>query len=54
MTVESTEFDHAERWNEWQRKNTETSRTSDRQVRVISAIMFAAVGATLAYQLFSR
>ena len=53
MTVASSEFEDAERWHQWQRRNAEVSRKADRQVRAIFAIMFAVVGAMLAYQLLS-
>ena len=54
MTIASSEFDHAERWHQWQRKNAEISRKSDLQVRAMFAMMFVVVGVRLAYQLLSR
>jgi len=54
MTVASSEFEHAERWHQWQRHNAEISRQTDRQMRVIFGIGFAGICAMLAYQLMSR
>ena len=54
MTDASSEFEHAERWQQWQRHNAETNRKADRQVRVIYGIVFVMVCAHLAYQLMSR
>ena len=54
MTVASSEFEHAERWQQWQRHNAETGRKADRQIRVIYAIVFVMVCAHLAYQFLSR
>jgi len=53
MTVTSSEFDRDQRWREWQVRNTEMDRKSTLQVRVVFAVIFAAVGARLALQLLA-
>jgi hypothetical protein len=53
MTDESSDSAMPSAGIQWRRRNTQTSRASDRQVQVIFAIAFAAVDARLAYQLLS-
>ena len=54
MTVASSDFEYAERWQEWQRQNAEIGRKADRQIRAIFAVVFVGICAMLAYQLLSR
>jgi uncharacterized membrane protein len=54
MTVAQSEFEHADRWHQWQQHNAEVGRRADRQMRVMFAFGFAGVCAMLAYQIMSR